>query len=94
MERTDFGLGCESRGKLDSSRFGAKNAQICILSIKAGTAQEFELTFVKHGTNDPVAPQNFMMSFFDLDQGKKDEQRESVEICGAADAVVTDDIEI
>jgi len=81
-------------GKLDSSRFGAKNSQIGILSVNAGTAQEFEFTFVQHGTSNPVAPQNFMMSFLDLDQEKKDKQRESVEICGAADAVVTDDTEI
>merc|ERR1719201_2239329 len=30
----------------------------------------------------------------DLDQGKKGKQRESVEICGAADAIITDDSEI
>ena len=35
-----------------------------------------------------------MLSFLDIDQGKKDKQRESVEVCGAANAIVTDDNEL
>jgi len=35
-----------------------------------------------------------MISFLDLDQGKKGKQQESVEICGAEDAITTDDTEI
>jgi len=81
-------------GKLDASKYGAKNAQIGILSVNAGTEQAFEFSFVQHGTSNPVVPQSLMMSFLDLDQGKKDKQRESVEVCGSSDAITTDDTEI
>jgi hypothetical protein len=84
----------ECGGRLDASKFGTKNAQIGILAVNAGTSQAFEFTFVRSGTIDPVAPKSLMMSWLDIDQGKKGKQRESVEICGAADAIVTDDTEI
>jgi len=84
----------ECKGKLDESRFGSKNSQIGILSVTAGTSQAFEFTFVQHSTSNPVTPQSMMISFMDLDQGKKDKQRESVEICGAADTITTDDTEV
>lgn len=81
-------------GKLDDSKFGAKNSQIGTLGVTAGTSQAFEFSFVQHGTSNPATPQNLVMSFLDLDQGRNDKQRESVEICGAADAIVTDDTEV
>jgi ribonuclease HI len=84
----------ECRGKMKPDNFGSKNDQIGILSVTAGTTQSFEFTFVQQGTNNPVAPQSMMMSFLDLDQGKNNKQRESVEICGAADTITTDDTEI
>merc|ERR1719390_79969 len=84
----------ECTGKLNDSKFGSKNAQIDTMGVLAGTSQAFEFSFVAHGTNNAVTPSNLMMSFLDLDQGKKGKQRESVEVCGAADAIVTDDTEI
>ena len=84
----------ECGGKLDDSKFGSKNAQIGLLAVTAGTSQAFEFTFVRSGTSDPVAPQSMMISFLDLDQGKKGKQRESVEVCSAGDAIVTDDTEV
>jgi hypothetical protein len=81
-------------GKLDNSKFGSRNSQIGTLGVLAGTEQAFEFTFVQHGTDNPMAPQNLIMSFLDLDQGRNNKQRESVEVCGAADAIVTDDTEV
>jgi len=81
-------------GKLDESKFGARNSQIGVLSVNGGTEQAFEFSFVQHGTSNPVVPQSLMMSFLDLDQGKKGKNRESVEVCGAADAITTDDTEV
>jgi len=81
-------------GKLDNSKYGSKNAQIGILSVNAGTSQAFEFKFVRHGSDSPQTPQNLMMTFLDLDQGKNGKQRESVEVCGAADAITTDDTEV
>lgn len=86
--------GLECVGRLDETKFGAKNAQIGYLAVTAGSSQAFEFSFYQHGTSNPVAPQSLMMSFLDLDQGRSGKQRESVEVCGAADAIVTDDTEI
>ena len=38
--------------------------------------------------------QSPILSFLDIDQGKKDKQRESVEVCGAANVIVTNDSEL
>jgi len=81
-------------GKLDDSKFGYRNSEIGTLGVLAGKQQAFEFTFVQHGTDTPVTPSNMMMSFLDLDQGKKGKQRESVEVCGNGAAITTDDIEL
>jgi len=77
-----------------NDKFGSKNVEIGLLAVQAGTEATFEFRFVRSGTSDPVAPQSLMLSFLDIDQGKKDKQRESVEVCGAANAIVTDDSEL
>lgn len=81
-------------GKLNDSKFGSKNAQIGTMGVKAGTEQAYKFSFVAHGTNNAVTPSNLMMSFLDLDQGKKGKQRESVEVCGNGAAITTDDTEL
>lgn len=81
-------------GKLTDAKFGSKSSQIAFLAVRAGTSQVFEFSFVQEGTNTPVAPKSLMMSFLDLDQGKKGKQQESVEMCGGMDAIVTDDNEL
>lgn len=80
--------------KLDDSKNGAKNQQIGVLAVRAGTEQEFEFTFVEHATHNAVVPQNLMMTFLDIDQGRNGKQRESIEVCGQGDAVTTDDTEL
>lgn len=84
----------ECSGKLDDSKFGFKNSQIGILAVNAGSQQTYEFSFVQHGTDDLVAPQNMMMTFLDIDQGKNGKQRESIEVCGGGAAVTTDDSEL
>jgi len=81
-------------GKLVDSKYGSRNAEIGTLGVRAGTAQEFEFQFVQTGTDTPASPQNLMMTFLDLDQGKKNRQRESVKVCGSGNAVTTDDTEL
>jgi len=81
-------------GRVTNDKFGSKTAEIGLLAVQAGTEAEFEFTFVRAGTSDPVAPQSLMISMLDLDQGKKGKQRESVTMCGGGGAVVTDDSEL
>jgi len=61
-----------------------------VITIQAGTESTLNFAFVESGTNTPATPSSLMFSFFDLDQGKKNKQRESVEVCGALNAIVTD----
>jgi len=81
-------------GRVTNEKFGSKNADIGLMGVQAGTEAEFEFRFVRSGTNEPVAPTNLMMTFLDLDQGKKGKQRESVTLCGQGGAIVTDDSEV
>lgn len=81
-------------GKMDDGKFGSKNAEIGILLVQAGTSQTFEFSFVQHGTDIAASPQNLMMTFLDIDQGKKNRQRESIEVCGDGSVITTDDTEL
>jgi len=81
-------------GRVTNEKFGSRNADIGLLAVQAGTEATFEFRFVRSGTSDPIAPQSLMISMLDLDQGKKDKQRESVEFCGNGGAIVTDDSEL
>jgi len=65
-----------------------------VITLPVGSETEFEFTYVNAGTSDPkdVGVQPF--SFLDLDQGKKGRQRESVEVCGASNAIVTTNTEL
>lgn len=86
--------GMDCTGKMSDAKNGAKNKQIGTLGVKAGTSTTFEFTFVEHSTSIAVAPQSLVMTFLDIDQGKKGKQRESVEVCNGANAIMTDDTEL
>lgn len=79
--------------RVTNDKFGSKNAEIGLLALAAGTEATFEFRFVKAGTSDPVDAQSVMLSFLDIDQGKKNRQRESIQVCGGG-VVVTDDNEL
>jgi hypothetical protein len=79
--------------RVTNDKFGSKNAEIGLLGVEAGTEATFEFRFVKAGTSEPVDPQSVMFSFLDIDQGKKNRQRESIQVCSGG-VVVTDDNEL
>lgn len=79
--------------RVTNDKFGSKNAEIGLLALAAGTEATFEFRFVKAGTSEPVAAQSVMLSFLDIDQGKKNRQRESIQVCSGG-VVVTDDNEL
>jgi hypothetical protein len=81
-------------GRATNAKNGAKTESMGVISIQAGTKATLNFAFVESGTNNPATPSSLMFSFLDLDQGKKDKQRESVEVCGALNAIVTDNSEL
>jgi hypothetical protein len=87
-------VGDHNCGSVKNDRFGSKTAEIGMLGVQARTEATFEFRFVESGTANLVAPQSLVLSFLDLDQGKKNKQRESVEVCGGINAIITDDSEL
>jgi len=77
-----------------NTKNGNKGDQIGVIAIQAGMEVSFNFQFVSSGTDNPITPTSLMFSFLDIDQGKKNKQRESVEVCGAVNAFVTDNSEL
>jgi hypothetical protein len=81
-------------GRATNGRNGMKSEALATLAVQAGREGTFEFKFVVSGTDSPATPKSLVFSFLDLDQGKKGKQQESVEVCGAANAVVSDTTEL
>jgi len=81
-------------GKVTNDKNGIETEKIGKLAIEAGSEGTFEFQFVLSGTNTLAPPKSMIVSFLDLDEGKRGKQRESVEVCGAVNAVVDDTTEL
>jgi len=81
-------------GRASNDKHGNKGDALGLIAVAAGMSVSFKFQFVRSGTDDPITPSSLMFSFLDIDQGKKNKQRESVEVCGAVNAIVTDNSEL
>jgi hypothetical protein len=63
-------------------------------TMRAKTSTKFQFSFVDAETNDPVAIQDLALTFYDMDEGRKGKQKESVSACGAQEVFVTSDTEL
>jgi hypothetical protein len=81
-------------GRATNDRNGMKSELLATLAVQAGREGTFDFKFVAAGTDTPATPKSVVFSFLDLDQGKKGKQQESVEVCGAVNAVVSDSTEL
>lgn len=81
-------------GRAGNDKNGAKSDAIATIGVQAGRTSTLNFAFVQSGTNTPATPTSLMFSFLDIDQGKKNKQRESVEVCGALNAIVSDNSEL
>jgi len=81
-------------GRATNDKNGAKGDATGVIAVQAGREATLNFAFVSAGTDTPATPKSVMFSFLDLDQGKKNKQRESVEVCGAVNAIVTDNTEL
>lgn len=93
MDLVVTAVGERECGRATNAKNGAKGA-IGVIAVQGGEEVTFLFSFMKSGTSDPAVPTSLMFSFLDLDQGKKNKQRESVEVCGAVNAIVTDNSEL
>jgi len=69
------------------------NGKLGQINIDCGSAYRFKFRFVVSGTNTPtnptVAGDNIAFSFLDIDQGKRNKGRSTVEVCGADEVIVS-----
>lgn len=63
-------------------------------TMRTKTSTKFKFSFLDAETNEPVAIQDLALTFYDMDQGKKGKQQESVSACGAQEVFVTSDTEL
>merc|ERR1719215_32335 len=87
-------VGDHDCGGVTNDKNGAKSDTLGTIGVQAGRQGTFNFAFVKTGTDTLVTPTSLMFSFLDLDQGQNNKQRESVEVCGAVNAIVTDNSEL
>ena len=81
-------------GRAVNAKNGNKGGHFGLIAVVAGTSVTYKFQFVSSGTDNPITPSSLLFSFSDIDQGKKNKQRESVEVCGAINAIVTDNSEL
>lgn len=81
-------------GRAGNEKNGAKSDALGTIAVQAGRTATLNFAFVESGTNAPATPTSMMFSFLDLDQGKKGKQRESVQVCGAVNAIVSSNTEL
>lgn len=74
------------------------NGKLGQLNIDCGSSYRFKFKFVKSGTNTLISPaaagDNLQFSFLDIDQGKRNKGRSTVEVCGADEVIVSTNTEL
>lgn len=90
----EFSCAMGPRNNGNPNQNNGVTGELGVLTIPVGTTAEFSFSFVREGTDELLAPSSVAFSFFDLDQGKKGRQRESIEICGVSNAIVTSNTEL
>lgn len=65
-----------------------------VIGVKAGSAVNLEFKIVDSDTGEAVALPALALTFLDLDTGKKGKGVESVEVCGADSALVSEGSEL
>jgi hypothetical protein len=81
-------------GRAGNEKNGAKTDALATIGVQAGRTATLKFAFVESGTDTPATPSSLLFSFLDIDQGKNGKQRESVEVCGAVNAIVSDNSEL
>merc|ERR1711957_816277 len=81
-------------GRATNDKNGAKTEALGIVAVQTGREATLKFAFFREGTSEPATPTSLMFSFLDIDQGKNNKQRESVEVCGAVNAIVSDNTEL
>jgi len=63
-------------------------------TMKVKTSTNFKFSFFDSGTDEPVAVKDLALTFYDLDQGKKGQQQETISACAAQEVYTTSDTEL
>lgn len=90
----DVVLTAESEYKTPKpTRNGAKGG-FGVFTTKAKTSTDFKFTFVDSSDGSPVAVKDLALTFYDMDEGKKGRQKESISVCNSEEVYTTSDTEL
>jgi len=65
-----------------------------ILNVKCGTSVTVNMKVVDSGTGNPVTLDSVALTWYDLDEGKKEKGRATVTACGSTGAIVSENTEL
>lgn len=77
-----------------SSKNGFKNGGFGVFTMKVKTSTNFKFSFEDSTTGELVAVPNLALTFYDLDQGKRGQQQETISACSAQEVYTTSDTEL
>lgn len=77
-----------------SSKNGYSGTGFGRFTMKTKTSTNFKFSLVDSATDAPVAVKDLALTFYDLDQAKKNKQQETVSACGAQEVYTTSDTEL
>jgi hypothetical protein len=63
-------------------------------TMKTKSSTNFKFSFLDSETNEPVGVKDLALTFYDLDQAKKTQQKETITACGAEEVYTTTDTEL
>jgi len=71
-----------------------RSGQFGVINMQSGSNIDLEFSFVDHLTGNPVSLEGVGITFYDLDEGKKEKSRSSLTACGASNAILTTSTEL
>jgi len=90
----DVVLTAESEYKSPKPTKNGAKGGFGIFTLKAKQKTDFKFTFLDSNTGSPVAVKDLALTFYDMDEGKKGRQKETVSVCNAEEVYTTSDTEL
>jgi len=90
----DVVLTAESEYKTPKPTKNGAKGGFGIFTLKAKQSTDFKFSFVDSTSGAPVAVKDLAVTFYDMDEGKRGRQKESISMCSAQEVYTTSDTEL